>query len=74
VVTDETPRTVSYSEFKQMVRANDLEAVVIGDARIRGTLEKSDEPIVVIRVDDPALMAESDQHGVTVTGEITTNW
>jgi cell division protease FtsH len=74
IVGGPAPRPVSYSEFKQMVRANDVVAVVITDVRIRGTLKKSDQPIVVIRVDDPSLMAELDQHSVKVTGEITTNW
>jgi cell division protease FtsH len=67
-------RTLSYSEFKQLVRSDDVKTVIVSDARIRGTLKKDDQPIAVIRVDDPSLMAELEQHRVTVTGEIATNW
>ena len=39
-------RTVSYSDFKQMLRANEISSVVVSEPRIRGTLKKSDEPFV----------------------------
>jgi cell division protease FtsH len=67
-------RTVSYSEFKQMVRADEVATVVVSETRIRGTLKKFEQSISVIRVDDPALMSDLDQHGVKVTGEIASNW
>jgi cell division protease FtsH len=67
-------RTVSYTEFKQMVRANEVESVVVTTSRVRGTLKKTAQTIAVIRVDDAALMEELEQHGVTVTGEIPINW
>jgi cell division protease FtsH len=62
-------RTVSYTEFKQMVRGGEVAAVVVSEVRIRGTLKKADQSIVAVRVDDPALIEELEQHGVTVTGE-----
>ena len=65
---------VSYTEFKQRLRANEIGAVLISDTHIRGTLKEPRESITVVRVDDPALMAELDQHGVQVTGEITSDW
>ena len=68
-------RTVSYSEFKQMLRANEISSVVVSEPRIRGTLKKADEPFVTVRVDDAALMEELEQYGVKVTGEVaTSNW
>jgi cell division protease FtsH len=67
-------RALSYTEFKQMVRANEVKSVVVTASRVRGTLKKDGEPIAAIRVDDPALMEELEQHGVTVTGEIPLNW
>ena len=67
-------RTVSYTEFKQMVRSNEVQSVVVTASRIRGTLKKADQAIAVIRVEDPALMGELDQHEVQVTGEVTANW
>ena len=68
-------RTLSYSDFKQMVRASEIQEVVISESRIRGTQKKSDQAFVTVRVDDPSLMAELEQHGVKVTGEVAaTNW
>lgn len=74
LATGGMPRSVSYTEFKQMVRAGEVAAVVVSESRIRGTLRKSDQPFVAIRVDDPALIGELEQHGVKVTGEIATDW
>jgi cell division protease FtsH len=74
IVPSVTARTVSYTEFKQILRANEVASVVVSDSRIRGTLKKADQPIAVIRVEDPALIGELEQHGVQVTGEVSTNW
>ena len=62
-------RPVPYSEFKQMLRANEIAAVTVGESRIRGTLRKTERSFVTVRVDDPALMAELERLGVKVTGE-----
>ena len=67
-------RTVSYTEFKQMVRSDEVQSVVVTASHIRGTLKKAGQAIAVIRVEDPALMGELDQHSVQVTGELATNW
>jgi len=66
-------RTVSYTEFKQKVRANEVQSVVIMASRIRGTLKQAEQSISVIRVEDPGLLGELEQHGVQVTGEATTS-
>jgi cell division protease FtsH len=67
-------RTVSYTEFKQMVRSNEVQSVVVGESRIRATLKTADQAITVIRVEDPALMGELEQYRVQVTGQVATNW
>ena len=68
-------RTVSYSDFKQKLRANEISSVVVSPPRIHGTLKKLDQRFITVRVDDPALMQELEQHGVEVTGEVATpNW
>jgi len=70
-----TTQTVSYSEFKQMLSADEVATVVVSEPRIRGTLKKSEESFVTVRVDDPSLMDDLEQHGVKVTGEAAaTNW
>ena len=74
VVPDVAVRTVSYTEFKQMVRADQVAEVVVSESRVRGTLKASSERFATVRVDDPALMGELDQRGVKVTGEVAANW
>ena len=67
-----TARTIAYSDFKQMLRANEISSVVVSETRIRGTVKKGDQPIVTVRVDDASLMEELEQQRVTVTGETAT--
>jgi cell division protease FtsH len=74
LMSPDNARSVSYSAFKQMVRTGEIQAVVVGDSRIRGTLKKDEQPINVVRVTDPGLLADLEQHGVTITGEITNQW
>jgi cell division protease FtsH len=74
VVPHANTRTVSYTEFRHRVRADEVASVVVTESRIRATLKTADEPLIVVRVEDPALLGELDQHGVTVTGEVVTNW
>jgi cell division protease FtsH len=69
LLSDMTPSTVAYTEFKKMVRADEIAAVRIRDARIYGTMKRTERTFVTVRVDDPPLLAELEQHGVTVTGE-----
>jgi cell division protease FtsH len=65
-------RRVSYTEFKQMVRANEVADVVISESLIRGTLKKNAEQITVVPVEDPSLLGELEQRGVKVTGSVQT--
>jgi cell division protease FtsH len=69
-----TARSVSYTEFKRMVRADEVQAVVVSDTRIRGTLKKAGQTVDVVRVSDPGLLAELEQRSVAVTGEIASQW
>jgi cell division protease FtsH len=58
-----------------MVRANEVAEVVISSTQIRGSLKKNNEQISAIRVEDPALLGELEQHGVKVTGDVQGgNW
>jgi cell division protease FtsH len=62
-------RRVSYTELKQLIRANEVAEVVIAPTMARASLKKNNERVTAIRVDDPSLLADLEQHGVKVTGE-----
>jgi cell division protease FtsH len=69
VLSGVSARHVSYTEFKQLVRANEVAEVVVSPSTVSALLKKNDdERITAVRVDDPSLMAELEQHGVKVTG------
>jgi cell division protease FtsH len=74
ITTGVKTRSVSYTEFKQMVRADKVAEVVIGEDRIHGTLKGVDERFVTVRVDDPGLIGELEQRNVTMSGKIATDW
>ena len=71
-------RTVSYSEFKEMVRSGAIEEVVIRTEMIRGTArgDQADpsDRVNVIRLEDPSLVEELEQYGVRITGERESIW
>ncbi len=67
-------QSLSYTEFKHKVQANEVADVVINDVRIRGTFRKDDQPFDAIRIDDPSLVGELERHGVNVKGELATDW
>lgn len=71
-------RTISYSEFKQMVRAGAIEEVVIGADTLRGTVSEdqgtSAGRVTAIRIEDPSLVEELERHGVRITGERESLW
>jgi cell division protease FtsH len=74
VVPDQPVRPVSYTEFKQLMRADKLAAVTIGTERLHGTLKEDGQRIVAIQIEDPGLVKELEDHHVTATGEIATDW
>jgi cell division protease FtsH len=67
-------RSVSYTEFKQLVRSDKVAEVVISQDRIRGALKGSDETFTTVRVEDPGLLGELDERGITVMGELVSKW
>ncbi len=69
-------RQLSYSEFKGLVRADQVAEVVVGDTTIRGQLKKADGPttFTTTRIEDPKLVEELDQHGVKYSGEVVSRW
>jgi cell division protease FtsH len=75
-------RTIPYSEFKSLVKSDQVAEVAIGDQSIRGTLKGEPTPadaklskqFTTTRVEDPKLTEELENHGVKYTGEILSRW
>lgn len=68
---------ISYSEFKQAVRAGHVADVTVGDQTIRGTYKKSTNggaAFTATRIEDPKLVEELDAAGVKYTGEVVNRW
>jgi cell division protease FtsH len=70
--------TISYSDFKSLVRDGKVQEVTISEDRIRGALktEGSARPktFSAVRVEDPKLPEELETRGVKYTGEIASRW
>ena len=67
---------IPYSQFQGLVRAGDVEKVIIGPDRIEGTLKKPLEGksrFVTTRV-DPDISKELDAAGVTYAGRLESNF
>ena len=73
----QTGETISYSEFKARIRANQVQDVTVAEDRVRGTMKADDgkgKTFVAIRIEDPKLLEELEQHGVASKGEVTNRW
>src|SRR5687767_8333224 len=74
-------RSVPYSEFKTLLKDDQVVDVVISDQLIRGTLKqaagadpKQSAQFTTTRVEDPKLTEELEARGVKYTGEVTNRW
>jgi len=70
-------RSVSYSEFKELVRSGQVAEVAVGDTIIRGTLKKAENgaaAFTTTRIEDPKLVEELDLAKVKYSGEIVSRW
>jgi cell division protease FtsH len=70
-------RPVSYSDFKQAVRAGQVAEVVVGEQTIRGTFKRETNGSLnfnVNRIEDPKLLEELDAASVKYTGEFVSRW
>ena len=71
-------RTIPYSEFKALLRRGQVQEVVVGAERIRGTLKAPDgagrRSFTAIRIEDPKLVEELEARGVRYTGEVSNRW
>jgi cell division protease FtsH len=77
----ETVHRLSYSEFKQLVRDNKVESLVLTQDEIRGRLKeprqmrgRTTRLFTTVRVEDPELVPLLDQHGVQYSGRVESQW
>jgi cell division protease FtsH len=70
-------RQISYSEFKQAVRAGQVAEVFVGDQSIRGTYKRETNggrAFNTTRIEDPKLIEDLDAASVKYTGEMVSRW
>jgi cell division protease FtsH len=77
----ETIHRIPYSEFKEFLRNGKVESVTLGQDEIRGVLKEGEEAalggtrlFLTIRVQDPDLVNELEQHGVKYAGRYESTW
>jgi cell division protease FtsH len=70
-------RAISYSEFKSLLRSDQIAEVQVGPDRITGLLKAGDPKqrrFSTVPVEDPDLVKELEQHKVTYRGESAARW
>ena len=74
----QTGDTISYSEFKSLVRDNKVQEVTLSDEKLHGTLKavgsEKPKPFTAVRVEDAKLPEELEAHQVKYTGEVVNKW
>jgi cell division protease FtsH len=66
--------TISYSDFKNLVRQDKVQEVTLSDDSVRGK-QKDGKPFQAVRVTaDAKLPEELEQHGVKYAGEVASRW
>jgi cell division protease FtsH len=69
--------SIPYSEFKTLVRTGRVQDVIVAEDRVRGTLKAEDgktRPFTAVRIEDPKLIEDLEQHGIKYTGEVASRW
>ena len=70
-------RQITYSEFKQAVRAGQVEEVAVGEQMLRGTFNRDvngSRNFTTTRIEDPKLLEELDAANVRYSGELVSRW
>jgi cell division protease FtsH len=64
--------TIPYSQFKQNLVAGNVTKLIISPENITGTIKgiekKPDQAFITLRVDDPSLVKELDEHKIDYSG------
>jgi cell division protease FtsH len=70
--------TISYSEFKHNVRQGRVQEVTVSQDMIRGLFKAEadgrQKAFNAVRIEDPKLIEELEQYGVTSRGEVASRW
>ena len=74
-------RQIPYSEFKSLVRSNQVVEVTVGDQTISGRLREAQgqgrqrtDRFVTTRIEDPKLVEDLEAHQVKFSGETVSRW
>ncbi|MDR1990215.1 MAG: ATP-dependent zinc metalloprotease FtsH [Acidobacteriaceae bacterium] len=74
-------KTIPYSQFKDLLKAGEVEEVTVGEQTLSGTLKQPlpDDPrqskqFTTTRVDDTTLTETLESHGVKYSGESVNRW
>jgi cell division protease FtsH len=73
-------QAISYSDFKNQIRAGNVLEVVVAEDRIRGVYKvppgnsKNFTTIRPTGTEDPKLLTELEEHAVKYTGEVASRW
>ena len=76
-ITEQQVNRVSYSEFKQLIRAGKVESVIISPDKVTATLKDAKEPnksITAVRVEDPDLVKDLEAQGIKFSGSSDNKW
>jgi cell division protease FtsH len=72
--------SIPYSEFKRLLRAGQIEELVVGEQTISGTLKSGQSTsqqqarFTTARIEDPKLVEELDAQQVRYKGEVVSRW
>jgi cell division protease FtsH len=74
-------RQIPYSEFKALVRSNQVVEVTVGDQTVSGRLREAQgqgrqrtDRFVTTRIEDPKLVEDLEAHKVKFSGETVSRW
>jgi len=68
---------IPYSEFKEMVRSNRVESLVVEQDKIRGQIKDAKEGernFITVRVEDPDLVQLLDEKQIKYSGRLDSKW
>src|SRR5215218_637000 len=77
VFSFQSGQTVSYSDFKNLVRDGKVQEVTVAEDRVRGQLKQGGEKtraFTAVRIEDPKLVEDLEKNGVKYTGEVASRW